>query len=190
MAGWDVNTMLPKYLRRNRWLSRSSVLWLIPVLLLVHNLEEALFMPHILPLDPQYIPRALRLLLPEVTYAQFLLVLLPVTVLPFLIAARGDLHREGSGGIFLLLGLQAAVLLNVFSHIASALVLGGYVPGLLTALLPNLPFSIYVFRKATRERWISRWALLSLPALALFVHGPVLIGLMALSGWLVRSIGR
>lgn len=179
--------MLPKYLRRNHWLSRSSVLWLVPVLLLVHNLEEVLFMQRILPLDPERIPSALRLLLPEVTYAQFLLVLLPVTVLPFLIAARGDLHRDRSAGIFLLLGFQAVVLLNVFSHIASALVVGGYVAGLLTALLLNLPFSIYVFQKATAERWISRRALLSLPALALFVHGPVLIGLMALSGWLVRS---
>ena len=182
--------MLPKYLRRKRWLPRSSVLWLIPVLFLLHNLEEALFMPRFLPLDPDLIPSALRPLLAELTYAQFLAVLLPVTILPFLIAARGNLHRSGSGGIFLLLGCQAVVLLNVFSHIASALVLGGYVPGLLTALLPNLPFSIYVFRKATRERWISRWALFSLPALALFVHGPVLISLMALSGWLVRSIGR
>ena len=173
---------------KRHWLSRPSLLWLIPVLLLVHNLEEALSMPRFFPLDPNFIPSALRPLLAEVTYAQFLLVLLPVTVLPFLIAARGDLHRSGSGGIFLLLGFQAVVLLNVFFHIASALVLGGYVPGLLTALVLNLPFSIYVFQRACRECWISRGALLSLPALALLLHGPVLIGLMTLSGWMTRSL--
>ena len=172
---------------KRRWLSRPSLLWLIPVFLLVHNLEEALSMPRFLPLNPDLIPSALRPLLAELTYAQFLAVLLPVTVLPFLIAARGDLHRRGSGGIFLLLGCQAVVLLNVFSHIASALVLGGYVPGLLSALVLNLSFSIYLFQRACRERWISRGALLSLPALALLLHGPVLIGLMALSGWLTRS---
>ena len=124
MAGWAVNTMRPKCKRR--WLSRPSLLWLVPVLLLVHNLEEALSLPRLQPLDPDFIYSALRPLLAETTYAQFLMVLLSVMVLPFLIAECDDLHRSGKGGIFLLLGYQAVVLLNVFSHIASALILGGY----------------------------------------------------------------
>ena len=112
--------------RKLRWLSRPSLLWLILFLLLVHNLEEALSLPSLQPLDPDFIYSALRPLLAETTYAQFLMALLSVMVLPFLIAERDDLHRSGKGGIFLLLGYQAVVLLNVFSHIASALILGGY----------------------------------------------------------------
>ena len=106
----------------------------------VHNLEEALSLPRFLPLDPDFIYSALRPLLAEMTYAQFLMVLVSVMVLPFLIAECDDLHRSGKGGIFLLLGYQAVVLLNVFSHIASALILGGY--QLCAALARPYPSSV------------------------------------------------
>ena len=44
------------------------------------------------------------------------------------------------------------MLLNVLAHLLSATMLTrGYAPGLATALLVNLPFSLYLFRRARRE---------------------------------------
>ena len=49
-----------------------------------------------------------------------------------------------------------------------------------TALLLNLPLSLYVFRTAARNAWLPRRALLALVPGALLVHGPLLLGLLAL----------
>jgi hypothetical protein len=86
-----------------------------------------------------------------------------------------------------LLLIQTVVLVNVFSHAAvAAFVLHGYAPGVLTALAINLPFSIYLLRRAARENWLSRRALTLLLPSALVVHGPILVGLMILAGIVVR----
>jgi hypothetical protein len=54
----------------------------------------------------------------------------------------------------------------------------GYAPGLVTALLLNLPFSLYLLRRAARERWLDRGALWTLAPAALLVHGPMLSALL------------
>ena len=82
--------------------------------------------------------------------------------------------------------VQAVVALNVVSHLAAALVLRSYTPGLASAVTLNLPFSVYVFRRATSEGWFGRrerWALV--PA-ALLVHGPGLILLFLLARVIAR----
>ena len=65
--------------------------------------------------------------------------------------------------------------MNTFWHLFIAgVILGGYAPGLVTAALVNLPFSIYVTRRAVRERWVSRASVLALVPAALLVHGSIL----------------
>jgi hypothetical protein len=77
------------------------------------------------------------------------------------------------------------MLLNVFPHVAAAAALRSYSPGLATALVFNLPFSILLFRRAIRQQWVSRRALAWLPPAALLVHGPGLFALLWASGvWL------
>jgi hypothetical protein len=86
-----------------------------------------------------------------------------------------------------LLLIQTAVFVNAISHIVVAtFVLHGYGPGLLTALAINLPFSIYLLRRAVRERWLSPRALVLLVPSALVVHGPILLGLMIAAGIFAR----
>jgi hypothetical protein len=50
----------------------------------------------------------------------------------------------------------------------------------------NLPFSLYVLRRATWERWTTRQELLVLAPAAFVVHGPLLLGVIALAGSLAR----
>jgi hypothetical protein len=50
----------------------------------------------------------------------------------------------------------------------------------------NLPFSLYVLRRAWRERWYSRRALVALAPVAVVLHGPLLVGLLAL----ILMLGR
>lgn len=162
-----------------RRLGRRYLLWLVPLLLTLHNLEEAVFMKGFLDRFAARIP-----ILPTVTYGQFLLALAVVTLAPYAFAASGPLERR-SRAFFLTLGTQMVVLLNVLSHVATAIYVRGYEPGLVTALLVNLPFSVFLFRRAWRGSWVTFRDMAWLLVAALLVHGPGLIGLMVLAGWAV-----
>jgi hypothetical protein len=161
---------------------RHRVLWLVPVLITAHNLEEALTFPRYLPLVRARAPAPLRFLLATVTYEQMLVALSVATVIPAIVAAWAWLRPASATALWTILLVQMVMLLNVGAHMASALYLRGYAPGLVTALACNLPFSVYLFRRASRERWVHGRTWVGLVAAALFVHGPILVGLMAVSG--------
>jgi hypothetical protein len=63
-----------------------------------------------------------------------------------------------------------------------------YAPGVVTALLINLPFSIYLFRRALREAWIDKRDVAVLFLVGLALHGPGLIGLLWVSGWVAGAL--
>lgn len=177
--------MIQPFTASQRRISRPDVLRALPVVFLVHNLEEALWMRGFLPLDPARLPAPVQAYMPEVTYPQFLLVLAVVTVLPFLIVASANVRRRASVGVYALLSVAAVLLLNVGSHVGAALYFGGYTPGLVTALCANLPVALYTLWRAIQERWMSRWALWTLPLTALILHGPILVGMLSASSWLL-----
>jgi Protein of unknown function with HXXEE motif len=160
-------------------MSRGKLLWLVPIFITIHNLEEALFMPAFLQRRNDSMPQSLRDLLPPITYGQFLIALFIVTAVPYLIRWFGS---ERGVAIHLLLGLQVVMLLNVLAHVMMAAVMGGYAPGLVTALTINLPFSVYVLRRALKEDWVSRKAVALMFPVGLFIHGVGLPGLMILLG--------
>jgi len=163
-------------------MSRKALLWLVPVFITVHNLEEALFMPAFLKTRNASIPSSLQGLLPPITYRQFLIALIAMTAIPYAIALLGNLEREGSGSLYLLLGLQVVMLYNVLAHVVMAGVMGGYAPGVVTALIINLPFSVYLVRRAVKERWASRRVIVWLFPIGLIVHAVGLPSLMILAG--------
>jgi hypothetical protein len=169
-------------------MTKSRALWLVPLLLTVHNAEEGLFMHRVLPLSPERFPAPLRDQVPAMTLPRFLIALGVVTVLPYLVALWGDLERERGPATYLLLAVQATMALNVLSHVGSTVMLGGYAPGVVTALLINLPFSVYLLRRAAREHWVRPRDWLALGAAAVVIHGPLLLGLMVLAGWVASAM--
>lgn len=137
--------------------SRSRVLWLVPILMAAHNAEEALFFPRYLPLVLARLPEGWRSVVAPISLAQMWTVLVLVTLIPFVLAIWATLRPQDTAPVWLLLLIQGALLLNVFWHVSIAIfVFHGYAPGLVTAVLFNLPGSVYVFRQALRERWLSR----------------------------------
>jgi hypothetical protein len=138
----------------------------VPLLLTLHNAEEALTISRTLPAVAARVP-ALAGALP--TAAEMRVALVVATVVPWLVWLLG---RESRVGMRLLLLLQCIVLVNVAWHGVAAIVLRGYAPGLATALALNLPFSTYLLRRALREGWVTRRGLSALLAAALLIHGP------------------
>ncbi len=161
------------------------MLWLVPLFITVHNLEEMAFLPQFLEALPSKIPAwAARLLPAEVfppTYHRYMVALLVVTVLPYAFALLGGSGHERGPRTLLLAGTQTVMLVNAFSHLVMMNIWNGYVPGLVTALAFNLPFSLFFLASGLRHSWL-RWSDFAylLPS-AILLHGPGLVGLMAVA---------
>lgn len=166
-------------------MSGKRLLWLVPIFLTIHNLEEAVLMPPFLEKRNAAVPASLREIIPPVTYKQFLTALIIITIIPYLIAL---LWLGSKWAVYLLVGFQVVMLINVIAHVMMALFVGGYAPGLVTALAINLPFSFYLLRRVVAEKWLSRRAVVWMFPVGLLIHGPALAGLMILSGEIARAI--
>ena len=145
-------------------------MWLVPVAVAIHNFEEALFVRAFVPFVNQRLRAILGPSAPDVTARTYFIALAVVTIIPVVIAAAGDLSRKRGAAVYAMITMAVAMLLNVAVHLAGAILVGGYAPGLATAVAINLPLLAYVLRRAARERWVTRWAAITVAAILL--HGP------------------
>jgi hypothetical protein len=165
-------------------LSYKTLQWLVFVFLALHNLEEGLtapaYIPEIKNLLSGRVPDALLASLP--TPGQFYAALLGATVVPLALIAFATTGRPTPFKSYLVVAVQAVVFLNVFvPHVPAAVALGGYAPGVFTAVLINLPFSLIFFRRSLDESRVRPAGLalvlaLALPALVLSVFALYALG--------------
>lgn len=151
-------------------LSYTSVQWLAFACLALHNLEEALtmrsYLPRIRELLGAHAPAGLASAIP--TPAQFYAALAGATLIPLILVIVATTGKPSKLKFYLVALVQAQVLLNVFvPHVPAAYALGGYAPGLITAVLVNLPFSVYFFRRSLNESRVTRRGLLVMLLVAL-----------------------
>lgn len=155
---------------------RLKGLAIIPVALFAHNLEEAFAIGPALPrLEATWIRLLGRpLLLPSAQQYNVALLVVTGTAFGLLLLAR--LWDPAS---YALVVLQAVMTLNVLTHLMGVVLLGGYAPGVVTAVLVEAPTSVAVFHRLREARWMSRRQWRLLPLLAVLLHGPALLGLLA-----------
>jgi|WetSurMetagenome_2_1015567.scaffolds.fasta_scaffold781987_1 hypothetical protein len=150
----------------------------VPVLLTIHNAEEAWGgLARLRPVLAARLPSSLAPLLGS--DRGWMLALVTVTLVPWVALLFGDLGRRDSAAVRLLVIAQAVMTLNVLSHVGGTLLTRSYVPGVLTAVLLYVPFAARFFPLARREMWVNRRLFAWLPAIAVALHGPVLVGLLA-----------
>ena len=97
------------------------------------------------------------------------------TVLPLAVIAWAILRpRKGLLIAALLLEsvvLESVLLVNAGWHILAAVVRGGgYGPGVITAVLINLPFEPYALQRALKEKWVGARTACLLLVVALLLH--------------------
>jgi hypothetical protein len=168
-------------------LSRRTVVWLVLILFTLHNAEEAVAFRTYLPRMGAALPGPFASIPTTRSYTVMLMALAVVSFLAFLVALAAATWPQSPRAVWSLLVLQAVVGLNVIAHVLTAkLVFHGYGPGLATALLFNAPFTIYCFRRARREQWVSNAALAATVPAAVMLHGPLLMGGLWLAGQAIR----
>jgi hypothetical protein len=126
--------------------------------LAAHNLEEALYAPDWALANKDLLTRYARASLVE-TWASsgFRLSLLGLTIVLLALAVAAARAPEQSAVVYLLLGVLAVFAANaLFPHIAGAVALRGYVPGVVTAIAFVLPVATWVFISSLRDGYATR----------------------------------
>jgi hypothetical protein len=139
--------------------------WLFPIAVTLHNSEEAFCMPRWVSGHSGQLPF-------HPGAAKIRLALLLLTLAAFAVSYLSAQKGKRSVWAYLLFGYAAAVLVNVFvPHIPATLVFGEYTPGVVTAVLINLPVMSILLFKAVREQWVS-----GMKAIAYALLVPLAIG--------------
>ena len=147
-------------------ISFERLLWLVPIFLTIHNIEEAPFM------EGWY--RRLPMKLPfTITTRQFVIAVTFITLAGFTLTYIGVEYLANRTGYLLVLGMQAILLFNAFvPHIVATIRFRMYSPGVISAILITLPFSLYLFRRALEEKimhWAQFWVLLGIAPFAMVI---------------------
>jgi hypothetical protein len=119
--------------------------WLFPIVVTVHNLEEAIWLPGFIAKFGHELPWAVR-------PGEFRLAILVLTVAAWVVTYLSWRTGKQTLWAYLEFGYVIAMLVNVFvPHIPSVFIFRRYVPGFGTAVILNLPVLMFLSKRAVRE---------------------------------------
>lgn len=156
--------------------SRSlTFFWFIPIILAVHNLEEALTMPQWM---SEHLPmlRSAISLFEHLHFSttQLYISLSLVTIIPMLVTFICLQGKRTAVKTSILLIMQAIIFWNaLMPHISGLFVLGMYNPGAVTAMMLNVPFSVFLYRKVKQEEIVSFGTLRLCIVIGLMLYLPI-----------------
>jgi len=166
----------------------KRLFWFIPILLAFHNIEEAVTMPHWMSVHLPTLKEKIWLFeYLNFSTKQLYISLILVTLLPLLLSyscLKGEVSEQKK---FLLLILQSIVFWNaLMPHVSGVFVLGMYNPGVVTAVVCNIPFSIYLFRKIQKERIVTN----NLLRKSIFIGFTAYLPLVYLNHFIAQTISK
>jgi Protein of unknown function with HXXEE motif len=151
------------------------LVWGLPVAVLLHNAEEAAMVARYLPIVRARLPAAVQEMTPAAE--ELYVALVVVTAIPAALALLARWPATSRLAVYGLLVVAAVLLVNVVWHLGAAVWLGGYAPGVVTAVVINLPVAAVALSRSRHRGLVSRRGVWRLFLIALLLHGPVLIGL-------------
>ena len=128
----------------------QSLMWLFPIVLTLHNVEEAIWLPG-------WSKRAVLWHSP-VTPGFFRFVVTVLTVLAFAVTGLSAISGKQTIWTYLAFGCMVVTLANVLiPHLALTVALRSYMPGVATAVALILPVLSLLVVLAIREGYVSGW---------------------------------
>jgi Protein of unknown function with HXXEE motif len=125
--------------------SFEKVQWVFPVVVTLHNLEEAAWLPGF------WRNRSWH---PPISTAEFRIAAGLVALFAYLLTYFSVRDGKKSVGAYVMAGFSATMLLNAIWHIAVTAYVQAYAPGVATAVFLILPVTIYLLRRALHEGYI------------------------------------
>lgn len=159
--------------------STLSLIWMTLVVFFIHDLEEIIWVEPFLKKNRNKVigrlPDKLALKLEHIltiTSSQFSVAVL----IEFIVLAVVTFSAAEFGYYLLFLSFVTIFLLHVFTHLAQSLLFRMYTPGVVSAVLLVLPFTVYMLLRLTQESLVTwKQVFLSIP-LGLFIIPLVVFG--------------
>lgn len=160
-------------------MSTQTLVWLFIVVFVLHDLEEIIWVEawikknisHVIHTVPKRFKKPLNKMF-NITSGQFAFAVLLefIVFIPFTYIAAE--HEK----FFVFISFNSLFLLHVFTHLGQSLYLKMYTPGVISAVICVLPYTLYMFYRMLSEGLVS-WneVLLSIPV-GLLVVPIVLLG--------------
>ena len=126
-------------------LSFEKVQWLFPVVVTLHNLEEAVWLPGFWRNRSWHTP---------ISTAEFRVAAGLLALFAYLLTYFSVRAGKKSVGAYVMAGFSATMFLNAIWHVAVTAFVQAYAPGVVTAVFLILPVTIYLLRRALREGYI------------------------------------
>jgi hypothetical protein len=135
-------------MRKETVMSFGNLQWLFPVVITLHNTEEAIWLP-------EWANRVGFWRSP-VSPGAFRFAVTVFTVLAFAVTWLSAESEKQSVWTYLAFGYMVAVLANVLApHLAATVIRRSYMPGLATAVALNLPVLTFLVVIALRQGYVS-----------------------------------
>jgi len=175
--------------------SLARVLWLLPLIFIIHDGEELFTMPAWIARHQRELDQLARMnktaaeilrSLPT-TKAQVAVSIGCILLLFIVVTAGASLSRERGFWLYAYATLLGVLFLHVFTHIAQAILVGGYAPGVIGAVVAIIPGALYIYKRLFEARLLTVKSSIvtALIGFALFIPGAMLahqIGRMLGSG--------
>jgi len=132
--------------------SLARVLWLLPVVFIIHDGEELFTMPGWIVRHQQELDQLARMneiaagmvrSLPTTT-AQVAVAIGFILLLFVVVTAGASMSRKRGFWLYAYASLLGVLFLHVFTHIAQAVLIGGYAPGVIGAVVAIIPGTLYI----------------------------------------------
>ena len=126
-------------------LSFERAQWAFPVVVTLHNLEEATWLPGFWQNRSWHLP---------ISAAEFRIAAGLVAILAYMLTYLSIRGGKKSVSAYMMASFSTIMFLNAIWHIAAAVYVRSYAPGVVTAILLVLPVTIYLLRRALREGYV------------------------------------
>ncbi|KAB7709085.1 HXXEE domain-containing protein [Bacillus aerolatus] len=144
-----------------RLLPLRAVLWLFPLVFLIHDMEELVLIESWMENHRGMLAEKLHLggwnlqgvLWTTPRFAIAVTVLLGLICIASYCAARPGATAKDRK--WFVIGITA-LFLNVFTHLAQTALFHSYTPGVVTAIAVVLPYTLYTYGRLLQKGWVSR----------------------------------
>jgi hypothetical protein len=164
--------------------SIARILWLLPIVFIIHDGEELLTIPSWIASHQRELDQiakmsevAAKLMRSLPTTTTQVAIAIGFILLLFIVVTIGASMSSRRGlWIYTYASLLGGLFLHVFTHIGQAVLVGGYVPGIIGAVAVVIPGTIYIYKRLFEEKFLTlkSAAFVALIGLALFVPGAML----------------
>ena len=162
----------------------ARVLWLLPLIFIIHDGEELLTMPGWIANHRQELDQlagmsdiAAEMIRSLPTNTSQLAIAIGFILLLFVVITLGaSLSSKRGFWLYAYASLLGVLFLHVFTHIGQAILIGGYTPGVIGAVVAIIPGALYIYKRLFEAQLLTlkSAAVTSLVGFALFVPGAML----------------